>query len=121
MNSNLLPLSSLPTLLQPGALLTLESVTGLCIEIVSGRLWVTEEGDRDDHFLSAGMRHVVQGRGRLVMEVDSRVPVRLLYAQTGQTEGRRAARPDATLASNVARSTSVSSLQVSAASDPVGA
>lgn len=120
MNSNLLPLSSLPTLLQPGALLALESVPGLCIEVVSGRLWVTEEGDRDDHFLSAGMRHVVVGAGRLVMEADSRVPVRLSCTQAPQPASR-AASPDTTAASSAARSMPVSSIQVPAASSPIGA
>lgn len=79
MNSNLLSPSSLPTLLQPGALLSLTSAAGLCVEVISGRLWLTEEHDPDDHFVGAGQRHVVQRDGRFVMEADGRVPVRLVF------------------------------------------
>lgn len=56
--------------LAPGALLSLSAVRGLEIEVRAGRIWLTEEGDGDDHFIAAGQRHRVQGDGRVVLEVD---------------------------------------------------
>jgi Protein of unknown function (DUF2917) len=94
MNSNpALSLSSLPTLLQPGALLSLESVPGLRISVMSGRVWLTEELDADDHFIGAGRHHTVVGSGRVVLEVDGPAAVRLACTWAVRTEPADAVRP----------------------------
>ncbi|PXW99561.1 hypothetical protein C7444_101391 [Sphaerotilus hippei] len=54
--------------LAPGALTSLQQARGLCITVITGRVWLTEEGDEQDHFLSGGDTHVVAGCGRVVVE-----------------------------------------------------
>jgi hypothetical protein len=54
--------------LSRGAALTLPARRGWCLHLASGRLWLTEPGDPDDHFLSAGQTHVVRRRGPVVIE-----------------------------------------------------
>jgi hypothetical protein len=41
---------------------------GACIAVQSGRVWLTQTGDADDHFVDAGQRHVVACSGRVVIE-----------------------------------------------------
>ena len=41
---------------------------GACIAVQSGRVWLTQTGDADDHFIDAGQRHVVARSGRVVIE-----------------------------------------------------
>jgi hypothetical protein len=65
--------------LAPGALLSLSAVRGLEIEVRAGRIWLTEEGDGDDHFVAAGQRHCIRGDGRVVIEVDGPLTVLLQF------------------------------------------
>jgi hypothetical protein len=50
---------------------------GLAIECSEGTLWVTQEGDHQDHVLEAGQRFVVARRGSVVVEAlsDSRLRI----------------------------------------------
>ena len=41
---------------------------GACIAVHSGRIWLTQTGDANDHFIEAGQRHVVARGGRVVIE-----------------------------------------------------
>jgi len=76
------------TTLQPGALLTLTAASGLRIEVGCGRLWLTEEGDADDHFIAAGEVHTVRGEGRVVIEVDCPMPVALTLVPASQPQAQ---------------------------------
>ncbi len=70
------------TMLPPGAVHAWNHARGLRIEVEAGRIWLTEEGDADDHFLSAGGCHVVRGDGRVVIEADDGPrPVRVRCTQ----------------------------------------
>lgn len=58
-----------PTLaLAPGEVLSRSGVAGARLQLQAGRVWLTETGDAEDHFLVAGDHHTVRGTGRLVME-----------------------------------------------------
>lgn len=59
------------------ATLALRLPRGSCIEVAAGRIWLTEPGDADDHFIAAGGRHLVRRGGRVVLEGDSAVPARV--------------------------------------------
>ncbi len=41
---------------------------GACVAVQSGRVWLTQTGDADDHIVDAGQRHVVARSGRVVIE-----------------------------------------------------
>ena len=56
--------------LLPGATHTLTRCAGARIEVTSGRLWLTEPGDLDDHFLARGASHRLVGDGPVVIESD---------------------------------------------------
>ena len=58
------------TVVRLGAHATLarELRAGACIAVQSGRIWLTQTGDADDHFVDAGQRHVVARCGRVVIE-----------------------------------------------------
>jgi len=66
-----------PMALAHGATLRLSLPRGACIDVASGRIWLTETGDPDDHFVAAGGCHVVRRGGRVVIEGDSQAPARL--------------------------------------------
>lgn len=53
--------------LAPGELRRLDGAAGLRLELLQGRLWLTQPGDPDDHFLRAGQGLRLQaGRGVLL-------------------------------------------------------
>jgi hypothetical protein len=54
--------------LQTGEVLTLDDVQGLRILARLGTVWVTEEGDRDDHIVGPGDALVVAHAGRTVIQ-----------------------------------------------------
>ena len=54
--------------LQPGQVISLDDAEGLCIRARSGTVWVTEEGDLDDHIVRAGAMRVVAHPGRTVVQ-----------------------------------------------------
>lgn len=57
--------------LRAGATMSLRLGAGERIEVESGRLWVTREGDSDDYFVGAGGHHLVHRAARVVLECDS--------------------------------------------------
>ncbi|HEY2927962.1 DUF2917 domain-containing protein [Piscinibacter sp.] len=49
--------------LQPGTLLRVPSVPGMRISVRAGRVWITETGCLDDHFVGVGAVHEITTRG----------------------------------------------------------
>ena len=47
---------------------TFELRAGACIAVQSGRIWLTQTGDANDHIVDAGQHHVVSRGGRVVIE-----------------------------------------------------
>jgi Protein of unknown function (DUF2917) len=56
------------THLGTGALMTLTRGAERGIAVYAGLVWVTQEGDRHDHFLGAGDSLVLTGGGRVVVQ-----------------------------------------------------
>jgi hypothetical protein len=54
--------------LQAGEVLTLDDARGMRIHARLGTVWVTEEGDRDDHIVGPGDALVVAHAGRTVIQ-----------------------------------------------------
>lgn len=61
--------------LAPGAVLSLRGAAGRVLRVQSGRLWLTEPNDPDDHVLHAGQAHSLRSAGVVVIENDGCVPV----------------------------------------------
>lgn len=59
------------------ATLRLQLRRGARIAVGAGRIWLTEHGDPDDHFIAAGSEHVVRRGGAVVLEGDSEMPARV--------------------------------------------
>lgn len=57
--------------LAPGALRRLSGCAGRQITVLQGRLWLTEPGDADDHFVMTGQTRVIFSDGPVVIENDS--------------------------------------------------
>ena len=79
MNTTHLPIAAPPArptvpalqiTLPVGAVRTLVGCAGARIEVTLGRVWVTEPGDLDDHFLARGDSHRLASAGRVVIESD---------------------------------------------------
>lgn len=70
----------LPRSLVPGRLISLRGAQACCVRVESGRLWLTEAGDEDDHFLAAGDTHMLKGRGLVVLQCDSTEPALLQWS-----------------------------------------
>lgn len=75
----------------PHRTLVLRGVPGARLTVVAGRLWLTEDGDPTDHFIGAGGRHSIGGRGRVVIECDSMEPAVVLLRGFGRVERAREA------------------------------
>jgi Protein of unknown function (DUF2917) len=59
--------------------LRLRGARGVAIEVMAGRVWITEDGLRDDSFLRAGGRYRVGGDGLVLVEAEAdATDVRLL-------------------------------------------
>jgi Protein of unknown function (DUF2917) len=56
------PLQCLP----PGTALTLQVQPGRRVHVQRGRLWLTEPGDPNDHFIDAGCSHTLTARGAVI-------------------------------------------------------
>ena len=54
--------------LEAGQVVTLDDAAGTRIEARSGTVWVTEEGDRDDHIVAPGETLVVTHDGRTLVQ-----------------------------------------------------
>ena len=58
-----------PTIaLAPGDVLSRAGAAGVLLRVQAGRVWLTEAGDAEDHFLDAGDCHRVRGTGQVVAE-----------------------------------------------------
>ena len=53
--------------LKDKSFLRLRSARGTAIEVVDGRVWITEDGHQRDRFLSAGGRYQVCGDGLVLV------------------------------------------------------
>lgn len=51
--------------------LRLSSARGTAIEVMAGRVWITEDGFRDDSFLGVGGRYRVGGDGLVLVEAEA--------------------------------------------------
>jgi hypothetical protein len=58
--------------------LRLRGARGVAIEVMDGRVWITEDGFRADSFLAAGGRYLVGGDGLVLLGAESATEVRLL-------------------------------------------
>ena len=54
--------------LEPGQVVTLDDAAGTRIHARSGTVWVTEEGDSDDHIVAPGQTLVVARGGRTLVQ-----------------------------------------------------
>lgn len=57
--------------LERGTVHSLHLGAGCTLVLAAGRIWLTEPGDLEDHFLAAGQTHRVGRGGRVVIEGDS--------------------------------------------------
>jgi hypothetical protein len=57
--------------LAPGAVHRREIAAGATLAVLAGRLWVTLDGDADDHFIAAGQRWTAPRAGRCVIQGDA--------------------------------------------------
>lgn len=80
MNTTLLLTPSSPLSLRPGAVQTLARPHDGCTRVLvqTGRLWLTQSGDADDHFIAAGEDWLLYGPGEVVIECDSAEAARVL-------------------------------------------
>lgn len=62
---------SLPARLAPGETTTLRGQAGRWLRVQRGRLWLTEPGDPDDHFIARGQCWRLAGDGPVVLQNDS--------------------------------------------------
>jgi hypothetical protein len=58
--------------------LRLRGARGVAIEVVDGRVWITEDGRLADSFLAAGGCYRVSGDGLVLVGAESTTEVRLL-------------------------------------------
>jgi hypothetical protein len=75
-----------------GTLLPLSSTRAERVRVLSGRAWLTEEGDLRDAFLASGEEATLGGRGLAIIEALTPVRVQLLRPQSLWTIARNAVR-----------------------------
>lgn len=63
-------LSTIQFKLSPNAPLTITEGAGTRIRVLTGRVWLTEEKQVDDIFLSTGMCYRLRGAGRIVVTAE---------------------------------------------------
>jgi hypothetical protein len=51
--------------------LRLRGARGVAIEVVDGRVWITEDGREEDSFLAPGGRYLVGGDGLVLVEAEA--------------------------------------------------
>ena len=51
--------------------LRLRGARGVAIEVMDGRVWITEDGHEGDRFLGAGGRYLVGGDGLVLVEAEA--------------------------------------------------
>lgn len=57
-----------PMAMKKNALLSIAQPLGCRIDCIEGTLWITQDGDPRDTFLSAGEHHVADRRPRLIVQ-----------------------------------------------------
>ena len=57
--------------------LRLRGARGVAIEVMDGRVWITEDGQPSDRFLAAGGRYFVGGDGLVLVGAEAATEVRL--------------------------------------------
>jgi hypothetical protein len=72
-----LSLNDALTRLDKGALHRIEHARGKGVAVFNGSVWVTQDGDHDDHFLEEGQTMVFDRRGLVIVQAlsNSRVMV----------------------------------------------
>jgi len=51
--------------------LRMRSARGVAIEVLEGRVWITEDGRRDDAFIGPGRRYRVAGDGMVLVGAET--------------------------------------------------
>ena len=74
--------------IQPGQTLQLRDGKGTRVEVLSGELWVTQQGDRRDHVIWAGGEFAIDRNGLTLLHAFRRTPV---YVQEADGTRTRAA------------------------------
>ena len=54
--------------LEPGQVITLDDARGTCVGARYGQVWVTEEGQIEDHVLSPGEMFTIRHDGRTLVQ-----------------------------------------------------
>lgn len=54
--------------LRRGRALTLDHARGALVRVLAGRLWITQERDREDHFVESGASFRIDRDGSTVVE-----------------------------------------------------
>lgn len=68
-----------------GQFLVLRAAAGVTVEVRSGRLWITEDGDRNDYVVESGARHRISARGPVVITAQQPSDLRLEEPPAGPT------------------------------------
>lgn len=89
-----------PISLHAGQVITLPNSRDHWLLVLQGRVWLTQSGDADDHFLQAGQRLLLGNHGHVVIEADGGEPARCslqhAWASAGQgSEAKSPAKPAA--------------------------
>ena len=75
-----------------GTLVPFSSVRGERVRVLSGRVWLTEEGDLHDEFLASGEEVALGGHGLAVIEALTPARVQLVESQNLWNAVKNAAR-----------------------------
>ncbi len=54
---------------------------GVVIECLTGHLWITREGDNNDHILHVGNEYTVSDKGRIVVMAHSNASLKLKWPE----------------------------------------
>jgi len=63
-----------PIDLQPGQVITLPNGRDHWLLVLQGRIWLTQSGDADDHFLQAGQRLLLGNHAFVVVQAEDGRP-----------------------------------------------
>ena len=75
-----------------GTLVPFSSIRGERVRVLSGRVWLTEEGDLNDAFLASGEEVALGGHGLAVIEALTPARVQLVEPQSLWNAVKKAAR-----------------------------
>lgn len=62
------------------------------LQVLAGRVWITQQGRPNDLFLDAGQGLALQGPALVYASAEGTVPLRLRWAQEAEAPARAAAR-----------------------------